>query len=321
MRRRLILAGGAASLAATAVRAQEAGRIYRLGHLGLTATSERLTRDFTLPELERLGFTAGRNLVFDARIGPAEAMPALAREILAASPDAIVAIGSQATRAMHDATRTVPIVMFADNPVGLGVAASFSRPGGNVTGVANMVVELQAKRLDLLVEALPAARRLGALLKTSSPTRRPLEQALSESAAALGIELSLAYADRAADYPTAFAMLRAAGVEALVLGPDPEFFGDVALLVALAREARLAMSCEWAAMARAGCLLGYGAQQPALRRRMAQQIARVFRGVAPGEQPIEQPTSFELVINLAAARSLGLAIPPGVVLRADEVIE
>ena len=113
MRRRLILAGGAASLAATAVGAQEAGRIYRLGHLGLTATSERLTRDFTLPELERLGFIVGRNLVFDARIGPAEAMPALAREILAASPDAIVAIGSQATRAMHDATRSVPIVMFA----------------------------------------------------------------------------------------------------------------------------------------------------------------------------------------------------------------
>ena len=301
--------------------AQSPNRIYRLGVLAPTVESVRLTRDLTLPELATLGFVDGRNLVVDARIGAPSELPGLVREMLAAKPDAIIAIGGSAVRSARAATSSVAIVMFADEPVGQGWAESFARPGGNVTGIANMVVELHEKRLELLLEAVPAARRVAVLLKSNSTNQAAYQRAIQVVATSTGVEVKLFTADGPSDYPAAFAAMRAAGTQALVIGADPEFARDGALLAALALEAGQPTSCEWAWMAQAGCLLGYGPDRGALRRRMAHQVAGIFRGGDPATIPIERPTIFEFAVNLKTARTLGIAIPSSILLRADEVIE
>src|SRR5262245_24210723 len=179
--------------------AQDAERVYRLGHLAPTASSERATREFSLPELAKLGFVEGRNLEFVVRSGNLDALPDLARELLATKPDAIIAIGSTAVRATREATNSVPIIMFTDDPIGQGFATSFARPDRNVTGVAIMVLELQAKRLELLLEAVPQ-RRVAALLRQKSATREQSERELRAAAATAGIELLVVFADGASLY-------------------------------------------------------------------------------------------------------------------------
>src|SRR5262245_16968198 len=301
--------------------AQDPDRVYRLGHLALTADSERRTHEFALPELAQLGFVEGQNLKLIMRSGHAAALPDLARELLATKPDAIMAIGGTAVRAAREVTSSIPIVMFADDPVGIGLVTSFARPGGNVTGIANMVVELQGKRLGLLLEAIPRARRIAALLQRTLLTREPGGHTLRASAVAAGIELLIYTADSRSDYQVAFAAMRADGAEALLIGAAPELFQDRKLLAALALEARLPTSCEWADMARDGCLLGYGANVREMRRRLAQYVALVLSGAKPGDLPIEQPTTFELAVNLKTARALGVTIPRALLQRADEVID
>jgi len=302
-------------------KAQSPDRVYRLGHLAQSEEADRLSREFTLPELAQLGFAEGRNLHFSARFGSTNALPNLAQELLAEKPDAIIAIGSAATLAARAATNSVPIVLFAFDPVRLGVAESFSRPAGNVTGISNMVFELQVKRLELLLDVIPATRRVAVLLRRGSPIEEQSEQELRVSAAQVGVEVLFYSADGPSDYEAAFAAMRAARAQALVIGSDPRFFADTALLAKHAHEARLPTSCEWATMARAGCLLGYGPSIAALRQRLAHFVARILRGASPAELAIEQPTAFELALNLKAARALGLAISPTMVARADEVIE
>lgn len=301
--------------------AQEPARVYRLGHLALTAESERRTREFALPELAQRGFVEGRNLELLTRSGHAGALSDLARELLATKPDAIIAIGGTAALAAREATNNIPIVMFADDPIGLGLVTSFARPGSNVTGIANMVVELQGKRLGLLLEAIPRARRIAALLQRTSPTRERGEHTLRASAVAAGIELLIYTADSRSDYQSALVAMRASGAEALLIGSAPELYQEGKTLAALALEARLPTSCEWADMARDGCLLGYGANGREMRRRLAQYVALVLSGAKPGDLPIEQPTTFELAVNLKTARALGVTIPPSLLQRADEVID
>ena len=326
MRRREFVSGlgGVAatwSLAAgvSRVRAQTPDRIYRLGHLGFAGPSEAMSRQVILPELARLGFVEGRNLVFDVRSGEADAQPALMRELLAARPDAVIAIGNAAIVAAGAATRTVAIVGLGGDPVQLGLAKSYARPGGNVTGVTILISELEVKRLSILREAAPDRRRVAALV---SVTQRSIsEPALRKAAAGLGVELLVFPAAAPADYPAAFAAMRAARAEAVLIGAAPEFNRDAKQLAALALEARLPTVCEWADLAQAGCMIGYGPSRPALRKRMAAQIAQIFRGAAPGEVAIELPTVFEFAINQKIAKSLGLTIPPLVLAQADEVIE
>ena len=168
MWRRKFIAGLAGTVAfSLAARAQTPNRIYRLGHLANSADSEAFTRQTTLPELARLGFVEGRNLVFDARVGEPDLLPALMRELLIGQPDAVVAIGP-ALRPAGAATRTVPLVAFGNDPTELGLAASYARPGGNVTGVVILIGELEAKRLSILLEAVPDRRRVAALVPTQS---------------------------------------------------------------------------------------------------------------------------------------------------------
>ena len=320
MKRRAVLAAVAAH-AATAARAQTPGRVYRLGHLALTEQSGRTAREFILPGLAKHGFIAGHNLVFESRFGDAGDLPRLARELIAARPDAIVAIGTPTIRAVREATASVPIVIFTDNPVETGLAASLARPGGNVTGVVTLLVSLQGKRMELFAEALPAARHVGLLMNPRNVLLAASEEAIRAGATRAGIALTVVYAETLTDYPGAFAALRAAGVEALVIGADPRFSNDAAPLAALALAAGLPTSCDWAFMVRDGCLLSYGPDLGALRQRMAGQIARIFAGTAPSALPIEQPARFELVVNLRTANALGVTVPPALLARADEVIE
>ena len=299
------------------VRAQTPGRIYRLGHLANAADSEAFTRQITLPELARLGFVEGRNLAFDARVGEPDALPGLMRELLAGQPDAVVAVGPAIAPA-GAATRSVPVVTFGFDPIELGLAASYARPGGNVTGVVILVAELEAKRLSILLEAVPDHRRVAALVPARNGAN---EAALRKAAAGLGVELLVIPAAAPSDYPAAFAAMRAQGAQALVIGATPQFQRDGRQLAGLALEARLPTVCEWADMAHGGCLIGYGPSRIALRKRMADQIAQIFRGAAPGDIPIERPTVFEFALNLKIAKSLDLIVPPALLTRADEVIE
>jgi putative ABC transport system substrate-binding protein len=297
-------------------------RVYRLAALSPVA----LDRSALIPELARLGFVAGRNLVIDERIGDGGAMPDLARAAVGERPDAILVVGQAALSAAQAATGTTPIVTFGNDPFGMGLAASLARPGRKVTGIVfGLSWELDAKRLDLLHQALPAARRIGVLLRRSAEGRPEREQdreaGLRAAAAALGIELAAFGVDGPEGYAAAFSAMSAAGVEALVLAGNIDFVRDAAVLARHAIGARLPMVCEGPALAAQGCLLGYGPSLDAIRRRVAGMIAQVFRGAAPADLPIETPSTFAFAINLRTARMLGVAIPQGLLIRADDVIE
>jgi putative ABC transport system substrate-binding protein len=297
--------------------AQTPNRVYRLAHISNSADSETFTRQITLPELARLGFVEGRNLIFDGRVGELDALPGLMRELLAGQPDAVVAVGP-AIGPAGAATHTVPVVTFGFDPIELGLAASYARPGGNVTGVVILIGELEPKRLSLLLEAVPDRRRVAALVPTRNGAN---ETALRKAATGLGVELLVFDVAAPSEYAAAFAAMRAQGAQALVIGATPQFQRDGKQLAALALEARLPTVCEWAEMAHAGCMIGYGPSRTALRKRMADQLAKVFRGTAPGDLPIEQPIVFEFSVNQKIAKSLDVSIPSAVMARADEVIE
>jgi putative ABC transport system substrate-binding protein len=309
------------ALAAPLIAPAAGEKVYRLAELEPTAASLELTHSLTLPELAKLGFSEGRNLVLDARVGDAAAMAGMARELVLADPDAIIAVGPDATRAARQATTTVPLVVFGPDPVRSGWATSLAHPGGNVTGVTMLAVELDGKRLDLLHEAVPAARRVAALLMPSVPGQQPSEREMRDVAASDGVDLLTFDATGPEDYRTAFAAMRAVAAQGLVIMANPTFYRDAALLARLAIEAGLPTVCEWAEMAQSGCLLGYGPNRPEMRRRLAHFVAHIFQGAAPGDLSIEQPTHYEFVVNLKTAEALGLTVPRSILARADEVIE
>lgn len=258
----------------------------------------------------------------DFRAGGAEELTRLAEQVVALRPDAIVAVSSLATAAARGATRTIPIILHGpDDVVALGYAASYARPGGNLTGVTIMGAGLDAKRLHVLREAVPAARRIAALVHPAFPSREGSLRGQRAVAAEAGFELIEAQASGPGDYASAFTAMRAAGVEAVAITANAGYFNDAAMLIALAAEARLPTICEWRVMAEAGCVLSYGPDRAAPYRRIGDYAARILRGANPGDLPIEQPTAFELVINARAAKALGLDIPPSLLARADEVIE
>lgn len=304
------------ALAAPAASQTTGGRMHRLAILSSAGVNERL-----LLELQRQGFSEGRNLVVDARIGDVAAMPELARDAVAARPDAIIVLGEPALRAARAATDTVPIVAFGNDPIEMGMAGTLARPGGNVTGISFVTGELAGKRLDLLHEALPEARRFGALLPRSTRRRQAMEPALRSVAATRGIDLLIFDADGPEHYEAEFAAMRAAGIQALLIASNVDFLRDAAPLAAHALAARVPTACQFAAMAHAGCMIGYGPSLDVMRQRGMSFVARILRGAAPSELPIETPTVFEFAINLRTARTIGVTIPEALIIRADEVIE
>jgi putative ABC transport system substrate-binding protein len=281
-----------------------------------------MVRNFQLPELARRGFVVGRNLTLTTHFGPPALMPELARQAIATKPDVVVAVSTVAILAVKEASSTVPIVMsfIGEDPIAKGLAVSLARPGGSATGVAMMAAQLDGKRTGLLHEFAPAARRI-AILTGRPPRHAEGAEEAQRVAKELGLETDVFYADESADYVAAFAGMRVARSEALVIISAPDFFRDAALLSRLALEAGLPTVCEWASMARDGCLIGYGPNFAELWRRPAGYVARILRGAKPGELPIEQPALFDFAVNLKTAKALGLTIPESALQSADEVFE
>jgi putative ABC transport system substrate-binding protein len=314
---RLLAALLAAAVMSGPASAQAADKVLRLGLLETRVDVHVMT----LAELAKQGFVEGRDLVVETRTGATEQLPELARELVDLKPDVIIA-GGAAIAAARTATSTIPIVMSysGEDPVAAGFAASVARPGGNVTGLMIWAPELDAKRLQLLHEAVPTARRIAALLASPLDHKDSLA-ALRSVAAARGIELLVFYAEFPADYDAAFAAMRSAGAQALAIAADARLSPSAATLAALALKAHLPTVCQRTEMAKAGCLIGYGPIEDELRRRAADYVARILRGASPAELPIEGPTRFAFAINLKTAAALDLTLPQIVLLRADEVIE
>jgi len=299
-----------------------ADKIYRLAVLSPGAGVVERMRHTTFPELARLGFTEGTNLSVDVRYGSREQLPGLARQLADIHPDAVIAVSAPAIQAVREAAPLIPIVggFIGVDPILAGFATSLARPGGTITGIVMLAPELDAKRLYLLHEAIPDSRRIAALAVSAQRDASNLAET-KEAAERVGVELLTFYGAQPADYPAAFAAMRQVRVAALEIISAPELYTDASQLAALAIQAGLPTICEWAEMARLGCLLGYGPDYNELQQRVANYVARIFRGAPPGDLPMEQPTRYEFVVNLKTAKALGIVVPPTILARADEVID
>jgi putative ABC transport system substrate-binding protein len=276
-------------------------------------------------ELRQRGYVEGRNLVVERRnaSGKADQLPALARELVALAPDLIVAVSPQPNRAVRDATPTIPIVMIAvADPVRVGFAESLARPGGNMTGVSTLVPGgFMAKMLDLLHQVAPKANRVAVLVNPGNEVMRILAaQEIPEAARQIGVRIHIMEARTPDEIEPALNAAVGAGVEALLMNADPVWNNPPARLPQLAALTGLPAIYLLRTQAQAGGLMSYGPNFPDLFRRAATYVDRILKGAKPGDLAIEQPSKFELVINLKTAKALGLTIPQSLLLRADEVI-
>jgi putative tryptophan/tyrosine transport system substrate-binding protein len=299
--------------------AQSDSRTYRLAILSPGSSQSILSS--TLPELAALGFVEGQNLILHMRAGvPVAELPTAAREIAAAPTDLIIAVGPDAIRAAAAASKTIPILMsFTNDPVEEGLVQSYRKPGGNITGQMLRSAEQTPKRLELLHEAVPHLRRFGLLLAETASSEVQSSEAIAR-AQALGLSVITARAP-IDDYEGVVAGLKEKGVEAIVVASDARLARDAGRIAPILAAAGLPAICEWDYMARQGCLISFGPDNANLRRRSAHLAARLLRGGAPADMPIEGVDRFELVINLKTARLLGLTFPATFLARADEAIE
>jgi putative ABC transport system substrate-binding protein len=318
----ITLLGSAAVAWPFAARGQEAGRIYRLGSLH-TAPRDAPHQVALLDELRRLGFAEGQNLAVDWNgYGlSAEQFERHAVELVNAGVDVIAAGGDAAVRAAQRATTSIPILALTDDMVGQGFARSLARPGGNTTGVTLLASELDGKRQEILIEAVPGVRRIAALADTHTTTPLRLTE-LEDAARARGIALSIHRVARREEISNAIDAAKAADAGALNVLASALMFNNRTIIFDRVATLRLPAVYQWPEMAEQGGLIGYGPLIVQLYRDiMSRQLAKLLRGIKPTDLPVEQPTRFELVINLKAAKAIGHEVPAGLVLRADEVIE
>ena len=307
--------------------AQQAGKLYRIGFLsGQTATDPEMSRllGVFLQGLRDLGYVEGRNIAIEYRWaeGRVERFPDLAVELVRLKVDVIVATTSPAAHAAKDATRTIPIVtVLAGDPVGSGLVASLARPGGNVTGLTSMSVELGPKLLQLLREAVPKVSRVAVLSNPGNQFAALQLREVEVAARVLGVQLQLLEARGPEQFDSAFAAMAKERAGALLVLTDPLFFFHRTRIADLAAKSRLPAIYALRAHVEAGGLMAYAPSLDDLLRRAATYVAKILKGANPADLPVEQPTKFELVVNMKTARALGLTIPPSVLLRADHVIE
>ena len=330
MDRRAFLGGAASTMlvAPRAAEAQPAGKVHRIGLLAPgSATGDSRPRDAFLDGLRELGWIEGQNLVIERRFadGQLDRLPALATELVRLKVELIAAATAAPVLAAKNATGTIPIVMLTvADPVGRGLVSSLSRPGGNVTGVAYGVgTETFGKGLDLLREAVPKVRRVAVVWNPDGAGSSLLTASIKSAARSLGLELQLVEARGPTEFDAAFAAMGNGGAEALIVVTDPAYLlpGAAARLADLAVKSRLPSMHAQRPAVEAGGLMSYGPSILALFRRGAFFVDKILKGAKPADLPIEQPTTFELVINLKTARALGLTIPPAVLARADAVIQ
>jgi putative ABC transport system substrate-binding protein len=299
-------------------------RVWRLGVLTpFDWPADTTMHTVMIPELARRGFVEGRNLVVLARWGgnlDSAQLTRLAQDLAASKPDVIVAVSPKAIAAAMEAAPQTPIIAsFTTDPVVEGEAASISRPGGEVTGIALLAFEGDNKRIELLHDAIPGARKFAFLVDEFGMTHNVDDY--RRAGKNIGVEIIPFEVKSPVDYRSAFYAIQNAGVDGIVVQSSPVFHRDVVQLTSLAQERRLATICEWRSMASDGCLIGYGPDIGELRLRTADFVARIFSGGNPAEMPFEQPTRFEMAINNKVARAIGMTLPPPLFARADEVIE
>jgi putative ABC transport system substrate-binding protein len=326
MRRRefITLLGGAAAAWPLAARAQQSGNVPTIGFLGANtpAAQSQWTAAF-VQRLRELGWIENRTVAIEYRWaeGRSERYAEVAAEFVRLKVDAILTHATQATIAAKRATSVIPIVFaVAGDPVGTGLVASLGRPGGNATGLSLQQTDTAAKRLELLREVVPRLRTLAILANVGNPGTVPEIGEVLAAARTLGIEAATSELRRANDIVPAFEAL-AGRADALYISADPLVLTNATRINTLALGARLPTIYVSKEYVQAGGLLSYGPNYPDLYRRAAEHIDKILRGAKPADIPVEQPTKFDLVINLITAKALGIDVPPMLLARADEVIE
>jgi len=323
-RRRFLLSLASALAPPLAADAQPARRIPRLCFLTFDPGTPQSSRfDPFFQGLRDLGYVDGKTISIDylSADDRGERFPALAVECLRLKADIIVVTTTPATQAAKHATRTIPIVMIPlGDPVGTGLVASLARPGGNVTGLTFMASGLAAKRFELLKEAVPKISRVLVLSYLEDPIAAPQVKELEKAAGSLGVKLLVQDIRTADDLPAAFDAGASGRADGLLTTAESIFVVHRKRVVELAAQHRLPGLYPYRLAVDAGGLMAYDAYTPLLAR-TATYVDKILKGAKPGDLPIEQPTKFELVINLKTAKALGLTIPPSLLLRADQVIE
>ena len=303
-----------------AAEAQQATKIPRIGYLG----GDTARRDAFRQGLRELGYVEGKNIIIEYRSseGKIDRVREFAVELVRLNVDVIVTGGPQVTRVAKEATVTLPIVMTQDiDPVGNGFVASLARPGGNITGLATLSPEVSGKRLELLKEIIPRLSRVAVLGTSTTPGNVQQLRETEVAAAAAGIRHQYVEVLSPKDIDTAFRMATRERADAGLALASPVLFSQRTQLAELAVKSRLPTIFGSSEYAEVGGLMAYGVNFPDLYRRAATYVDKILKGAKPADLPVEQPTKFELLINLKAAKQIGLTIPPNVLVRADKVIK
>jgi putative ABC transport system substrate-binding protein len=313
--------GGAAALWPIAARTQQRD-IPKIGVLwpGATPPAPPRMESFT-QALRQLGFIEGQNVAIELRYarGGLQQLPELAAELVGVKVDVVTAFGDLAPKIAQQSTGTIPVVAISDDIVGAGLVNSLSRPGGNTTGLTIMAPELSAKRLEVLQEMVPGMSRVAAL---GDPTTGASQVSMTELAArTLNLELQILEVRRRDDLGNAFRDAQAARAQALNVFSSPFLASLFREIIDLSVEYRLPAIYQWREHVDAGGLISYGPSLAAMFRQAGTIVVKVLKGAKPADLPVEQPTKFELAVNARTAKALGLAIPPSLLVRADELIE
>jgi len=309
--------------AAVPALAQDRAQLPLVGWLRIDTPATRgQTSGLIRDALAALGYVDGSTIRLDFRLaeGDAGRFPEMAAALVRDKPSVIVAQGEAAARAAQAATHTIPIVAINNDLVASGLIASLAKPGGNITGISLLVTELDAKRLEVLTELVPSGRRFG-VLNDPVISQPPGLQALAITARARGVELLTVSIHAPQELPPALASLRAGGAEGVNILSSPLFNSHRDQIGPLLVQHRLPAVCEWRGMTASECLASYGTTLRELAAIQAALIDKMLKGAPPGDTPAQQPTKFELVLNLKVAREIGVEIPQSILLRADEVIE
>jgi putative ABC transport system substrate-binding protein len=329
-RRRFLLTSLAGVLAGPlAAAAQQAGRIWRIGYLSLVSAQLEQHKPWVAAfrdGLRELGYVEGENVIIEQRYaaGHVERLPALAAELVRLKVDILVAAPSGSAFAAKNVTSTVPIVFMGEpDPIGTGLVASLARPGGNATGLADAHTDLLPKRLELLKQLVPSASRVGVLWNPSNASTAPQLKTVQAAAPALGLTIFPVEVKGPGrdDLDRAFATIGKDRLGGLLVVGDPTLGNQRNRIAELSIAHRLPTSGTHRGWAEGGLLMSYGTDFVELFRHGAVLVDKILKGAKPASLPVEQPTKFELVVNLKTAKALGLTIPPSLLARADQVIE
>jgi putative ABC transport system substrate-binding protein len=306
--------------------AQQAKKIPRIGFLGATSSSANAARvEAFIQGLRDLGYVEGKNVIIEYRYaeGDAGRLSQLASELVRLNVDVIVSAGPAVTRRVKEVTSTIPVVMGFDNdPVSSGFVASLARPGGNITGLSTLSPEISGKRLELLKEIIPKLFRVAALGTSTQPGNAQMLKEAEFAAEAFGVQLQHLDVQGRKDIELAFRAASNGRAQAILVLSSPVLFSERTQVSELAAKNRLpAIYPQSEYVEESGGLMTYGASIPDLFRRAAIYVDKILKGRKPADLPVEQPTKFEFIINLKAAKQIGLTIPPNVLARADRVIK